>query len=69
MTDKTNLKETIWKVMEAELSHLEWLFEELRKNIGAKDAQAVENTGKQLVDAGMNYVSNANSIIVLDALG
>jgi acetate kinase len=69
IADKAHLKKGIWMTMEASLRHLERLVEELRKKIEAKDAEAVESIGKQVVESGMYFVSDANSITVLDCLG
>lgn len=69
IADKVHLKDGIWMVIGAHLSRLDALVEELRKKFEAKDAEAIEKTGRYVTECGMDLVSDANSIIVLDCLG
>jgi len=68
--DKAHLKDEIWKVIgKAHLARLNALVEELRKKLEAKDAEAIEKTGRYIAECGMDIASDASSIIVLDCLG
>lgn len=52
----------------AHLSRLDALVEELKDNFEAKEAEAIEKTGRYIAECEMDLVSDANSIIVLDCL-
>lgn len=69
IADTAHLKDGIWMVIGAHLSRLDALVEELRKKFEAKDAEAIEKTGRYIAECGMDLVSDANSITVLDCLG
>ena len=69
IVDKPHLKNGLWKTIEAHLWRLESLVEQLREKLEAKDAEAVGNIGKYIVEGGIDVICDANAITVLDCLG
>jgi len=69
VVDKAHLKKAIWEAIETHLRRLDALYKELIKKFEAKDADAVEKTGKYILECGIDLISDANSLIVLDTLG